>query len=91
MKYAPSRDTNGKPLISGRDAAIGLCLMAAATGLLLWTNPVVPPYTGKFAWLFYTSAQMFGPSGPAIAMWLFVALLLVLGVMGWIGAGRQPR
>jgi len=91
MKYSPGRDASGKPLITGREAAIGLWLMAAATGLLLWTNPIVPPYTGRAAWLFSAFAQMFGLSGPAIAMWSFVALLLALSVMGWVGAGKQPR
>lgn len=91
MKYSPARDASGKPLINGKEAAIGLLGMAAVVGLMVWQNPIVPPYTGRLAWLFSLAAQLLGPSGPAIAMWLSVALLAGMGVMTWINAGRQPR
>lgn len=59
-------------------ASLGLGACAILLGVVNWTDPPSPPFTGRWSWLQAAAYNAFGIHGPAI-LWLAIGVLFVIG------------
>lgn len=67
-------------------AAIGALLLMV--GVRKWFTPDVPPFTGKWRWLFGSLYKAFGPRGIPVAMFLSGVLLIGVAIPLWLKERR---
>ncbi len=94
MKYSPWRSEDGTPLpMAPRELVIGLVAIAGLCfygGWLQWTDPPLPPFTGRMAWFHAMASAMLGQRGPAyISLGLGVAFL-ALALANWFRLKAKP-
>jgi hypothetical protein len=67
-------------------AGIGVLLLIM--GGMKWITPDVPPFTGKWSWLYGPLYDAFGPRGTAVAMFSAGALFIVAAISTWLKEKR---
>lgn len=64
-------------------AWLGLGACVVLLGVMEWTNPSNPPFTGRWSWLKAAAHDALGIHGVAI-LWLAIGVLFVVGgVLQW--------
>ena len=94
MKYSPWRSEDGTPLpIAPRDLLIGVVAIACLFfygGWVMWTEPPLPPFTGRMAWFYSVASAMFDQRGPAYLFWGLGVAMLALALANWFRLRAKP-
>lgn len=86
----PDHDHWCKPFTPKEKANVwaGLGALLLIMGAMTWLTPDTPPFTGKWAWLYGSLHDAFGPHGIPGAMCLAGALFIVAAVRTWFKEKR---
>lgn len=68
-------------------AGIGAILLIM--GGIKWLAPDVPPFTGRWSWLYLSLYEAFGLRGISVAMFLAGALFIVAAISTWFKEKRK--
>jgi len=68
-------------------AGIGAILLIM--GVMKWLDPDVPPFTGRWSWLYRSLYEAFGPRGIPVAAFLAGASFIVAAISTWLAEKRK--
>lgn len=81
----PDHDNWRKPFSNREKAGVYLGFSAMFATLIFseWRSPKIPPFSGRYSWLFSSLYQLNNSFGILSIYILFATVLLVLGTFKW--------